>query len=99
MGQQFDDAAYGEVWLGDITYIDTDEGNLYVAGLMDLGSREIVGMAMAEHMRTELVEDALQMAVRLHRPQPGILHHSDRGASTRVRTTNTHWQLWECGRV
>ncbi len=60
--------------------IDTDEGDLYLAGLMDLGSREIVGMALADHMRTELVDNALQMAVRQHRPQPGTLHHSDRGS-------------------
>lgn len=80
LDRQFDDVACGTVWLSDITYIDTDEGDLYLAGLMDLGSREIVGMAMADHMRTELVDNALQMAVRQHRPQPGTLHHSDRGS-------------------
>lgn len=80
LDRQFDDVACGTVWLSDITYIDTDEGDLYLAGLMDLGSREIVGMAMADHMRTELVDNALQMAVKQHRPQPGTLHHSDRGS-------------------
>ena len=80
LDRQFDDVACGTVWLSDITYIDTDEGDLYLAGLMDLGSREIVGMAMADHMRTELVDNALQMAVTQHQPQPGTLHHSDRGS-------------------
>jgi len=47
---------------------------------LDLGSREIVGLAMADHMRTELVEQALDMALIQQRPQPGLLHHSDRGS-------------------
>lgn len=80
LDRQFDTAACGAVWLSDITYIDTDEGYLYLAGLMDLESREVIGMAMADHMRTELVETALNMAVQHHRPQPGTLHHSDRGS-------------------
>lgn len=80
LDRQFTDVDCGEVWLSDITYIDTDEGYLYLAGLMDLGSREIVGIAMADHMRTELVETALDMAVQQHCPQPGTLHHSDRGS-------------------
>jgi len=80
LDRQFDTAACGQVWLSDITYIDTDDGYLYLAGLMDLGSRQIVGMAMADHMRTELAENALEMALLLQRPQPGTLHHSDRGS-------------------
>lgn len=69
-----------EVWLTDITYIETGEGYLYLAGVLDLGSRELVGLAMADHMRTELVGQALDMALIQQRPQRGIMHHSDRGS-------------------
>lgn len=69
-----------QVWLTDISYIETDEGWLYLAAVMDLGSREIVGLAMADHMRTELTLDALKMAIIQQRPAPGLLHHSDRGS-------------------
>ena len=69
-----------QVWLTDITYIQTDEGYLYLAAVMDLGSREIVGMAMADHMRTELTLDALNMAIVQHQPPNGLMHHSDRGS-------------------
>lgn len=68
-----------EVWLTDITYIDTDEGDLYLAGVMDLFSRQIVGMAVANHLRTELVETALDMALQQHQPDGKVIHHSDRG--------------------
>ena len=68
------------VWLTDITYINTNEGYLYLAAVMDLGSREIVGLAMADHLRTELTLDALNMAIFQHRPPRGLMHHSDRGS-------------------
>ena len=66
-------------WVTDITYVETDEGWLYVAGVLDLYSRKIVGWSMADHMRTSLVEDALKMALARRIPEPGLLHHSDRG--------------------
>jgi putative transposase len=66
-------------WAADITYIPTDEGWLYLAGVIDLCSRKIVGWSMADHMRTDLVADALGMAVARRRPGEGLLHHSDRG--------------------
>jgi putative transposase len=69
-----------QVWLTDITYINTDEGYLYLAAVMDLGSREIVGLAMADHMRTELTLDALNMAIFQQQPAPSLMHHSDRGS-------------------
>ena len=69
-----------EKWMVDITYIDTREGWLYLAGVMDLYSRRIVGMAMADHMTADLVDAALNMAVIERVPQPGLLHHSDRGS-------------------
>lgn len=69
-----------QVWLTDITYIDSDESYLYLAAVMDLGSREIVGLAMADHLRTELTFDALNMAIFQQQPAPGLMHHSDRGS-------------------
>ena len=66
-------------WAVDITYIPTGEGWLYLAGVIDLCSRRIVGWSMADHMRTDLVSDALSMAVVRRGPDEGLLHHSDRG--------------------
>jgi putative transposase len=66
-------------WVTDITYIETGEGWLYVAAVLDLYSRKIVGWSMAEHLRAELVLDALSMALARRRPGAGLLHHSDRG--------------------
>lgn len=68
------------VWLADITYLPTQEGFLYLAFILDVYSRKIVGWSMASHMRTELVVDALQMAVWRRKPSAGLVHHSDRGA-------------------
>jgi transposase InsO family protein len=66
-------------WAVDITYVPTNEGWLYLAGVMDLCSRRIVGWSMTEHMRSELVSDALKMAIGRKSPGVGLLHHSDRG--------------------
>src|SRR4051812_13876882 len=66
------------VWLADITYIPTREGFLYLAFILDTHSRKVVGWSMAPHMKTELVVDALEMAVWRRRPVAGLLvHHSD----------------------
>ena len=67
------------VWLADITYIPTREGFLYLAFILDTHSRRIVGWSMDSHMRTELVVDALEMAVWRRKPSVGLVHHSDRG--------------------
>jgi putative transposase len=66
-------------WAADITYVHTQEGWLYLAAVIDLYSRKIVGWAMADHLRAELCQEALAMAVQGRRPEPGLLHHSDRG--------------------
>jgi putative transposase len=66
-------------WCGDITYIRTWEGWAYLATVIDLASRKVVGWALAEHMRTELVADALRMACFQRRPPAGVIFHSDRG--------------------
>ena len=66
-------------YVGDITYIATWEGWAYLATVIDLASRKVVGWALADHMRTELVEEALEMAFITRRPPPGAIFHSDRG--------------------
>ncbi len=68
------------LWLGDITYVATHEGWLYLAVLLDAHSRRVVGWAMADHLRTELALDAFRMALRARRPGAGLVHHTDRGS-------------------
>jgi putative transposase len=77
--RRFDAELPNQKWAVDITCIPTDEGWLYLAGVIDLCSRKIVGWSMADHLRSDLVEDALQMAIARRRPGEGLLHHSDRG--------------------
>jgi transposase InsO family protein len=67
------------VYVGDITYIRTWQGWAYLATVIDLASRRVVGWAVADHMRAELATDALQMAIQHRRPAPGAIFHSDRG--------------------
>jgi transposase InsO family protein len=69
-----------EKWVSDITYIDTAEGWLYLAAILDLYSRRVVGWAMADRMDLSLVEAAWRMAVSIRQPATGLLHHSDRGS-------------------
>jgi transposase InsO family protein len=78
--QHFDTSQPDAVWLTDITYIPTDEGYLYVAGVMDLYTRQIVGLSMASHLRSELTESALHMALTQRQPTDPLIHHSDRGS-------------------
>ena len=66
-------------WCGDITYVPTWQGWLYLATVIDIASRRLVGFAMADHLRTELVADALANAVAARNPKPGLIFHSDRG--------------------
>ena len=80
LDRQFDAASPNQKWVVDITYIPTGEGWLYLAGVLDLCSRKIVGWSMADHMETTLVSDALRMAVAGRSPGEGLLHHSDRGS-------------------
>ena len=69
-----------KVWLSDITYIPTDEGWLYLAGVLDLCSRTAVGWSMSDSLEKELVMDALKMAYGRRQPGVGLIHHSDRGS-------------------
>ena len=68
------------VWVGDMTYIWTDEGWFYLATVIDLFSRKIVGWAMADNMKTQLVNDALRMAIWQRKPPKGLIWHTDRGS-------------------
>jgi hypothetical protein len=76
----FEAAAPNQTWLTDMTYIPTQEGFLYVAGILDMHSRQIVGLSMDSHMRTELVLRAVDMAAHERRPSSGLILHSDRGS-------------------
>ena len=75
----FSAAAPDKLWVADITYLPTAQSFLYLAVILDAWSRRVVGWAMADHLRTELVVDALNMADWQRRPAPGLIHHSDHG--------------------
>ena len=80
LNRQFDVAAPNQVYVGDITYIWTQEGWLYLAVVIDLFSRKVVGWSMGSRMKAKLVCDALRMAIWQHQPQRGLIVHSDRGS-------------------
>lgn len=78
--QEFITEAPNKVWVSDITYVWTEEGWLYVASVMDLFSRKIVGLNMRDRLETELVTGALKQALYRRAPKEGLMHHSDRGS-------------------
>lgn len=78
--RQFDVARPNQAWCTVLTYVWTLEGWLYLAAVVDLHSRQVVGWAIGERMATALVKDALMMAIWRRRPEAGLLHHSDRGS-------------------
>jgi putative transposase len=80
LARQFDVAKPDQAWAGDITYIWTAEGWLYLSVLLDLYSRKVVGWAMSSHIDTDLVQQACEMALGRRRPSTGLVHHSDRGS-------------------
>lgn len=77
--RNFSSEAPDRLWVADITYVRSGEGFVYLAFIVDACSRRVVGWSMATHLRTELVIDALQMAIARRKPAPGLVHHSDRG--------------------
>ena len=85
LGRNFRALGPNEKWLADITYIFTAEGWLYLAAILDLYTRKIVGWAMRDHMRVELTLTALTMAIQRQRPAPGLIHHNDRGSQYAAR--------------
>jgi putative transposase len=78
--RQFDVAIPDQVYAADVTYIWTQEGWLYLAVVIDLCSRKVVGWSMGSRMKAQLVCDALKMAIWQRRPEAGLIHHSDRGS-------------------
>jgi transposase InsO family protein len=80
LDRRFDPKAPDRVWASDITYVPTAQGWAFLAVVIDLHSRRVVGWATAAHMRTELAVGALEMAIGRRRPAPGLIHHSDHGA-------------------
>ena len=80
LARQFDAKAPNEAWVTDVTYIPTGEGWLYLAAILDLFSRRVVGFAMSAQNDRVLALEALKRALRARRPAPGLLHHSDRGS-------------------
>lgn len=88
VNRNFEPSGKNETWTTDITYIPTDEGWLYLAVVEDLFTRKIVGWAMADHMESRLVVDALEMAVQREQPGKGLVAHSDRG----VQYASDHYQ-------
>lgn len=98
LNQEFYASAPDQKWVSDITYIETAEGWLYLASILDLFSRKVVGWAMADHMEASLVEDALKMALQQRQPEAGLLHHSDQGrqytsVAYQNRLANAHCQI------
>ena len=80
LDRNFQPAAPNQVWSADLTYIWTDEGWLYLAVVLDLFNREVVGWSIKPRMTADIVMDALSMAWFRRRPAPGLMHHSDRGS-------------------
>jgi transposase InsO family protein len=96
LNQDFSATAANTKWVGDITYVDTAQGWLYLAVILDLFSRKVVGWAMSEHIDTALVETALHMALRTRQPNAPLLHHSDQGSqytSVAYQSTLTDWHI------
>jgi transposase InsO family protein len=81
LARKFTAPAVDRVWVGDVTYLPTQEGWLYLAVLLDLYSRRVVGWAMSEHNDEQLTLSALQRALELRQPPAGLIHHSDRGTT------------------
>jgi hypothetical protein len=88
--RDFNPTEPNRLWAADITYIRTWEGWLYLASVMDLYSRAIVGWALADHLRAELVVDALEMAIARRRPDAGLVHHSDQGSQPGLNRSLQH---------
>ena len=90
LNRKFEASRPNQAWTTDITYVWTLEGWLYVAIVMDLFSRQIIGWAIEEHMQTSLCTNALQMAFWRRKPTPGLLHHSDRGSQYASKEYRKH---------
>jgi len=90
LGRDWSPAAPNTAWVGDVTYIKTGTGWAYLATVIDCYSRRVVGFAVADHMRTDLIVDALRMAVIHRNPPSGVIFHSDRGAQGGFNWSSQH---------
>ena len=88
--RMFDASCPDALWVADITYLPTWQGFLYLAVVLDAFSRRVVGWSMAGHLRTELILDALDMAISMRRPGGGLIHHSDRGTQLGFKGSSQH---------
>ncbi|MEO1882638.1 MAG: DDE-type integrase/transposase/recombinase [Methyloprofundus sp.] len=88
--------APNKVWTSDVTYVWTLEGWLYVAVVIDLFSRQVMGGAINDHMRTSLYLDTLQMSFWRRNPKPGLRHHSDRGSQYASIEYRNHLDIMLC---
>ncbi len=96
LNQEFSAPAPDRKWAGDMTYIDTAEGWLYLAVILDLFSRKVVGWAMDAHMDASLVQQAWHMAVSQRSPSPDLLHHSDQGSQYTSAAYQYDLALYHC---
>ena len=96
LGRSFVAERPDAVWLADSSYIPTDEGFLYLAALKDMATREIVGWAMADHLKAGLCIDALVMALQRCSPPRGLIHHSDRGVQPGFNRSSQHLERGGC---
>ena len=88
--RQFHASEPNRLWVADVTYLPTWQGFLYLAVILDAYSRRVVGWSMASWLRTELVLDALEMALWNRRPEPGLVHHTDHGSQTGFKGSSQH---------
>ena len=89
MDRNFTASGPDQLWVADITYVPTSAGFLYLAIVLDAWSRKIVGWSMANHLRAELVLDAMEAAVGQRRPS-SVIHHSDQGSQLRLNWSSQH---------
>lgn len=80
LNQDFTTSAPNTVWVADITHIRCAQGRMYLASVLDLFTKKIVGWRLSDRMTTDLVKEALEAAYEQHAPEPGLIHHSDRGS-------------------
>lgn len=90
LNRQFTVDGPNRVWAGDLTYVWTEEGWLYLAVVLDLYSRQVIGWATGSRLTVDLAENALTMALWRRKPEPGLLHHSDRGSQYAARAYQQH---------
>src|ERR1700687_2125390 len=95
LDRNFTPAAPNQVWTSDITYLWTDEGWLYLAIVLDLFNREVIGWSLKPRMTADIVTDALTMAWFRRRPAPGVMHHSERGSQGSFNRSSQHPEIRE----